>query len=369
MSQPHLRLTTLEAGRAIAAILVVFHHAGNNIAEPRFYGRTILGGYLEHLHVGVDFFFVLSGFIIAWVHWPDIGRPERLGRYALRRFLRIYPPYWGILIPLTIAYFLVSAAGKPHQRDLGNVFFSLTLLPYPMPPIIGVAWTLVHEMLFYAVFGLIIAVGRKAIWLLPASGLAILVAQAAAPLPFPASILLSAYNLEFLFGIAAALALRSRTVPWPGAVAAAGMLAFVAFVALAPALPDVSLVYRLAFGLSSTLIVLGIVELERQGRASVPPSVTFLGGASYAIYLIHGIALIATMHVLFRALPRSVPAELVLLLLVAAGIIAGSLYYRFVETPLTAFLRARLVDRAETPRRPDATGDGPRLGTPTPKLP
>ena len=55
------------------------------------------GGLFLFAHAGVDFFFVLSGFIIYRVHRGDIGSPHRLSRYAWRRFVRIYPTYWIIL--------------------------------------------------------------------------------------------------------------------------------------------------------------------------------------------------------------------------------------------------------------------------------
>ncbi len=343
MNAQRERFTGIEACRAIAAILVVFHHAGANIAEPRFYGTTILAGRLEHLHVGVDFFFVLSGFIIAWVHWGDLGRPERLGRYALRRFVRIYPPYWGLLIPLVALYLLVPALGQPHYRDPGNIAASFALAPYPMPPVIGVAWTLVHEILFYVLFGLVIALGARGLWLLPAWAALILAAQALAPLPFPVSILLSPYNLEFLLGIVAAAWLRHRAVPRPGLLAGVGALAFATFALAADRLPEMPVLLRLAFGLPAVLLIVGLVGLERQGRVRTPPFLVFLGGASYAIYLVHGVILAGTIHALTRLLPASVPPEVVLLVMAAAGVAAGCLYYRFVERPLTDALGRRLL--------------------------
>lgn len=348
----HAKFAGIEACRAVAAIFVVLYHAGDNIAEPRFYRTTLLGGRLEHLHVGVDFFFVLSGFIIAWVHWAEIGRRERLGRYALRRILRIYPSYWGLLIPLVALYLLVPTVGKPHYRDLGNIAASFALVPYPMPPVIGVAWTLVHEILFYILFGLVIALGVRGVWLLPAWGVLILAAQAMAPLPFPLSIVLSPYNLEFLLGIAAAVWVRDRSVPRPGLLAGLGAIAFAVFALLADGLPEIPLVVRLAFGLPAVLVILGLVGLEREGRVRLPSFLVFLGGASYAIYLIHGVVLAGTIHALSRTLPREVPLEVVLLLLVAAGVAAGCLYYRFVERPLMEGLGRRFL--ASRPVRGEA---------------
>lgn len=334
------RFDGIEVGRGLAASVVVLHHAGNNIAEPRFYDTVLWGGMLQNFNVGVDFFFVLSGFIIAWVHWRDLGHPKRVGRYALRRFLRIYPSYWGIMLPLAALYFTFPQAGKPHQHDMWNLVFSTTLLPYPEQPILGVAWTLVHEMIFYVVFGFLIALGRPAAWLLPAWAVAIVVAQAFTPLSFPFSILLSASNLEFLFGVAAALWLRDRRVPAPRILTLAGAAAFLGFMLFAPHIQDVPIVGRLAFGIPAMVGILGIVEWERSRGLRVAKPLLALGAASYAIYLIHGVTLSATIHILTKFGFRTAPLPLVLLILAAAGIAAGLLYHALVERPLSLWLKA-----------------------------
>lgn len=349
------RFDGIEVGRGIAACLVVLHHAGNNIAEPRFYDTVLWGGALENFNVGVDFFFVLSGFIIAWVHWPDIGHSGRVGRYALRRFLRIYPPYWGIMLPLAAAYLMLPGAGRSHQHDLWNVVVSAALLPYPEPPILGVAWTLVHEMVFYVVFGALIVLGRAAAWLLPAWGVAIVLAQAFTPLPFPLSILLNAFNLEFLFGVAAALWLRRHEVPFPRLVALAGLAAFLGFLLFARTIQDVSIVGRLAFGLSALAGILGTVEWERSRGLRVAKPLLALGAASYAIYLVHGVAMSATIHVLTRFGLRTAPLPLVLLILTSAGVVAGLVYHSLVERPLS--LRSKAIRLpVRTASRSDAAG-------------
>ena len=62
----------------MAATAVVFYHAARHL--NKIYGVPALMCVFQFGHAGVDLFFVISGFIILFVHYDDIGRPERLGR-------------------------------------------------------------------------------------------------------------------------------------------------------------------------------------------------------------------------------------------------------------------------------------------------
>src|SRR5258708_884314 len=137
-----MRFLTLEIARGIAASMVALSHAASLVAEPRYLGSTPFGDRLANMNVGVDFFFVLSGFIITFVHWDDVGRSGRLARYASRRFTRVFPPYWVILTVIVVIYQAVPSFGEPRQHDWLYVLTSYVLLPMPEQPVLGVAWTL-----------------------------------------------------------------------------------------------------------------------------------------------------------------------------------------------------------------------------------
>ena len=55
---------------------------------------------------GVDIFFVLSGFIIYFIHAKDIGRPQRIYNFAKKRLSRVYPAYWVVLLGVLPIYLL-----------------------------------------------------------------------------------------------------------------------------------------------------------------------------------------------------------------------------------------------------------------------
>ena len=159
---PRPRLDSLQVFRGVAALLVVLHHAGT--FSVGHFGAPFLGNALDWGASGVDFFFVLSGFIIYFIHRPDLGRPERLRGFALKRLVRVYPIYWvacGVVIPL---YFLSPGMGPGYARDPGAIVTSLLLIPQAHFPVLGQAWTLTYEMLFYGVFGALIWRFRVFIW-------------------------------------------------------------------------------------------------------------------------------------------------------------------------------------------------------------
>jgi exopolysaccharide production protein ExoZ len=85
------RLEGVEAARGVAALLVVLYHAALHV-EGDVPGSAVLWGLPHFGHAGVDFFFVLSGFIISFVHRRDLGRPDRLGHYLERPRLSAYVP-------------------------------------------------------------------------------------------------------------------------------------------------------------------------------------------------------------------------------------------------------------------------------------
>jgi len=79
------KLEGVEASRGAAAILVVGVHATSMLAGQ--YGRPVFGGLMSFGHAGVDFFFVLSGFIITFTHGRDLGRPGQFWQFWRKRLM------------------------------------------------------------------------------------------------------------------------------------------------------------------------------------------------------------------------------------------------------------------------------------------
>lgn len=323
-------LSLIQAYRGFAAVLVVLYHAGT-LASAKF-GASPGLEIFNFGWSGVQFFFVLSGFIIYHVHERDIGQPSMLPDYARKRVIRIYPAYIIVTLLLAPVWLFVPSLGEPYHKDLGALVLSLLLVPQPHSPHLAVAWTLVHEVMFYALFATAICSRKLGLMVMGSWFTAVAVANLFfTPLTFPATYVLSANNLLFCLGMLAAA--WKRDFGWPLFIA--GNALFLLTGLLAGRQHDV-VSYILLFGLASFAIVKCARRLDAHFRH---PVLGLLGDASYSIYLVHYPTLSATVMVLRAA---GVESGLVAYVLsVPVGIAAGIVFHKVIEAPVLNYLRTR----------------------------
>ena len=119
-SSAHGKLLGIQFCRGIAAVLVVLYHAGRMLALPQYAGHVALGGVFNFGNAGVDFFFVLSGFIIFFVHEKDIGQTQRLPAYIWSRVTRIYPIYW-LVTAIVLCLILMRPARNSARSGIRDL--------------------------------------------------------------------------------------------------------------------------------------------------------------------------------------------------------------------------------------------------------
>jgi peptidoglycan/LPS O-acetylase OafA/YrhL len=338
------RLNTIEAARGGAALLVVLYHATIILSLPKYLAYFPLAGFFGFGHAGVDFFFVLSGFIIAWVHWDDIGDTRSLPVYAWRRFARIYPTYW-VACALVLAAFAAGFGTMPPSA--GQVASNLALVPYGagIEPFITVAWSLQHEVLFYSIFAILIWWPVLGACLLVVWLVGILAAAAGLIQPtFPLGFVLHPNNLEFFFGMAAMLAVSRIRIPWPGVLAALGAIAFLGAGVLENVFDPLGSVHyvawRFPYGLSAAAVLVGLARCELTQGLSVPPALVFFGSASYAVYLVHqSLMSVLTKAVIQSGMGSILTGNVIWLLLVVVSTALGIGFFLLVDKPLGQLLR------------------------------
>ncbi len=283
------RLDGVEAARGVAALLVVLRHATTILAGPHAYDAPVFAGLFMFGRAGVDFFFVLSGFIIAYVHAGDIGRRPAFPAFWRKRLLRIYPPYW-IATAILVIVLLFSPTRDFAERDPVHVLSSLLLLPEQHEPILGIGWSLRHEMLFYLFFSTLLLSRLLGTVLLITWAVAIGMAAAyqsivgqplaTGPLAF---LLLRFFNVQFFVGMGVAWLVMYRPARQPGAWLLSGVTVFFGTGlyesfggSIAPEWPPLTL----AYAAGSAMALLGLTQLERQRCWTIPRPLLTLGTAS-----------------------------------------------------------------------------------------
>ncbi len=336
----HGHLLGIQAGRGVAALLVVFFHAGRMLSLPQYVGHVPWGNGFRFGHAGVDFFFVLSGFIITYVLRHDVGNLARLPRYAWRRLTRIYPIYW--VVTAAVIVLTLFSRDAAERLQTWQIVASFLLLPHAQEPLVGVAWTLEHEMLFYLAFALAIIWRPLGILMIYVCVLTTIAGR----LGFLSGDLLgffdSPYHLEFLMGIASALIVVRYRCPMPRVLMITGAIAFIAIgVAEDTNLLEVAGLFSiLLFGAACAAILIGAATAERAGALRIGRGGALLGAASYSVYLTHTLVIGLTAHLMaWCGIIAFLPDWSMLLIVVCAAGTAGLLLYWFVERPLNAGLR------------------------------
>jgi exopolysaccharide production protein ExoZ len=356
MMPPKNKLLSLQVYRALAAILVVLYHMGYYSLEMLnhvFLDDIFLFGYN-----GVDLFFVLSGFIIFFVHQKDIGQPHIFIQYLQKRLIRIYPLYWLVASAKLASLFLLPAIAVSSGSGLRYILYSFFLLPQEKVPIVGVAWTLSYELFFYFLFGTAILWGRRwALWSLGLWTAMILGYGLWRFFGLPPSshemirFILNERNLEFVFGILIAYRITKSPLARGEYWVLAGIVLFWAsgyYVNTHEGKPPFS--FALTFGLASALIIAGSASVEMQKTITWPRWLIYLGNASYSIYLTHTLFINLWMMILIRTGIANLSGPFLASILVAILSIAGGcLTYTFVERPITHLLRSWFLEKRASP--------------------
>jgi peptidoglycan/LPS O-acetylase OafA/YrhL len=171
--------------RGLAAMAVLlfhwngtFHVLGDKLRSVSFLGTDWdLFFFVRLGWVGVDWFFVLSGFLLAGNLWRRELDNGTVRRFWVRRFLRIYPGVWLHIIVLVSTLYLIGRLTNFSASDLvGNLLLWFAPLPGGVTRLNSVFWTLPIELMFYLALPFLILLYRKTgIWGLLAVSLGITV--------------------------------------------------------------------------------------------------------------------------------------------------------------------------------------------------
>ena len=333
-------LRRLQAARGIAAVAVLVHHCGQYVAI-RFGISWLLPG-SGLLWSGVDVFFVLSGFLMAWTSFETPASVRGSAAFLIARLGRIYPPYWiALLFTLGVVFALPLALPK---EILCPSACQISLLPFGGSVLLGPAWTLSFELIFYLAFSVLLLfpvrlrLGILCLWTIVIVGSGLLFKYVGDKTILHVAI--TPLTLEFLLGIWVALALRSgisAVRPAGSYYAIAALLAGAAgFNVLSPTLQGNAVEWSrfLLTGLPAGAIVFFIASTDVSSQASVPRILEWAGDRSYSIYLVHWPIIVGLSWLVQHYLGTNILAAIAFII----GGMGSSLtiaipMFRFVEQP------------------------------------
>jgi peptidoglycan/LPS O-acetylase OafA/YrhL len=335
--RPGGRLANIQALRAVAVLLVLGVHMFAN--EQRAAGDPILPQWFYHGVSGVDLFFVISGFIMVWITRSQHGRVESAGSFLFARAARIYPPVW-LFTTIAIIGFVIQGTLANWTQD-GRVLASYLLYPHELPPVLGVSWTIVHELYFYLVFAVLL--------ILPAALLPIALVLWGAVIGLGqwlhwdvlnpwTKVALHPLTFEFLAGCLIGLAATRWKLPAPWLVLGVGVAAFIGG-AFWLGLRDETNYPQgwgrvIAFGPGAALIVWGAAGLEIGSGATAPKFLSLVGDWSYSLYLSHLLVIAGLAHVWMRfAQPGLFDNIVMLAAMLAAPVLVAAIAYSAFERP------------------------------------
>lgn len=284
------RLASLDILRFLAAAAVMVYHFTYRYAQNGDPSLPALQAVTRHGYLGVEVFFIISGFVILW---STQGRSAT--QFVRARLLRLYPEFWVAVVISAVIFALVPGGFGDPQTPF-SVLLNLTMVPEFLGarPVDGVYWTLLVEIKFYFLLWLLILFGQIPHierWLLGCIALSALGVFVQLPgalrsiLIFPYGPLFAAGGLFFLVftggwttsravGLAAAL-------PTAAVLAVRGMPKFIDTPHITTAAAVATcLVIVAAFAYFATLGRHGVVA--RLGWIT-----TLAGSLTYPLYLLH----------------------------------------------------------------------------------
>jgi len=359
-STPHKKLNLLQVYRGIAALLVVMVHitikSVENLNQVSFLNLFGAGG------SGVDYFFVLSGFIMVYVHRSAIGKKDQLKSFLVKRAVRIYPIYWIITLTVWCLFLVIPAFANNQDLSVGHVIASLLLIPQKDPNfkdkfILEVGWTLTYEIYFYLLFSI-------AIWLKPKYSVPILSAWLLVTIlhyrkivKFPEDFFLlktvfGEMNLELVLGCLAAyivIKYNNKISKYRWILFGIANLGYI--LGMLAAWGKVEFGRIPTFGVLAALLIIAATSIDLKDSPKIPYFLIFLGDASYSIFLTHMPVISVITKILQKAnLGKYFDGFFAPALLAVFAVVFGCIFYSLIEKPLTVFMRKNIVEKMFPPK-------------------
>lgn len=337
----HGELVSIQYLRAFAALSVLVTHVLQwPLGELNF-------AFLKTGRLGVEVFFVISGFIMTMIAGDGAFRPQR---FLGRRALRIVPAYWAATFLVTALALALPSQFRTTVPTIEGLIKSLLFIPSqdPKAPLLLLGWTLNYEAFFYLVFASLFFLGSELRTLVLCALFAALVATGIS-LKNP-SHLEAFYTSMSLIGFCAGTVVaqvyrHGWLKPDPEilhALIGATLVLLVAFYVVPWDNADrAPLHVHLLMTVTAVAVVLLGLQIEVAGRLPRLATLKYLGDTSYSLYLFHIFPVAAIWAVAKRLFDVQQPLAYAACSVVAivAGVAFGLICHHLIERPFLAASR------------------------------
>lgn len=347
------RLRFLDALRGIAALSVVLYHqylflnAATSMTFPSFLERIILKG-----HLGVQIFFVLSGFVIAYSIRHTTLSWYYIQQFFIKRSIRLDPPYWAILF-LTVMATLVFSKWIAKQEDwpfsFNQILTNALYLQgfFELDSINPVAWTLCIELQLYLFFVLVL---QSLFWLYKAEKYEEQVSFFRSSIFALFFAILLIGSLSYHFPVTAIQlqdkALKGIFFPYwysffIGAATCWTLLGLLSskWLYLYLSLIGLCLIFhfdaQMMTCLTVALIIYTVGQLGYLESLTCSKIFQYLGRISFSLYLIHWLVGSNCIHFLYKRLGEldRMKFSFIYLFSIGISILAAHVFYQWIEVP------------------------------------
>jgi exopolysaccharide production protein ExoZ len=337
-------LLSIQYLRGLAALAVLISHT-LQWPLPQMSQTLLRSGRL-----GVEVFFVISGFIITSM--AGDGAFDRMN-FLKRRAWRIVPLYWGATLAVTVLAVALPSLFRTTSPTTLGVAESLFFIPSEAPkaPLLGVGWTLDYEIFFYLLFACLSDFASETRTFAVCALLAglMLIGQVAPHETALEYFYTSPSLLGFALGTVLAQAHRhgllARLARLPAALLIGTALGLTALFFIIPASDEAGrapFIFHVAMSAAAIAIVGGALALESARKLKPSALLHYLGDASYSIYLFHLFAVGAGWAIAHRLWPDSTAEYVAAAFLTGTvALAAGLAAHQLIERPLLKFQKTR----------------------------
>ena len=316
------RLDGLQVARALAALTVAYFHSYmifNSWPQATLFP---IPGAKEHGYLGVNFFFVISGYVISAV----CDKPNFSVRaFVIKRIFRLYPVYWAVVL----AMILLKLCGVfiPTSFKFLNILYSMTLLPHAetAQPFLAVTWSLEFEIVFYLLAALITPI--FGLWGLAAVLFGLVYWTFHNWEPAFSFHLLRTLNADFLAGVLAYLLRKPLSAVPAWLLIPCGLFGYYNVVS--------GWLIPFSGTLGGFLLVSALAHAKWRWRSPPLRWLVTVGDASYSLYLIHFVVIWIFVKLAERlGAPPAWTAEPMRFIYLGICVWLSIQAYRFIERPM-----------------------------------